>query len=86
VGTWILRVKQPNLPRSFTVKALPLVATLAVVSCLWLMLNLTAGTWVRFIVWMVVGVVIYFAYSRRSSVLGKRERGEESSVTSPAQT
>ena len=86
VGTWILRVKQPNLPRSFTVKALPVVATLAVISCLWLMLNLTAGTWVRFIVWMVIGVVIYLAYSRRNSVLGKRERGEESSVTSPSQS
>jgi len=82
VGTWILRVKQPDLPRSFKVKALPLVATLAVVSCIWLMLNLTAGTWVRFIVWMVVGIVVFFAYSRRASVLGKRERGEESSVRS----
>jgi APA family basic amino acid/polyamine antiporter len=81
VGTWVLRVKQPHLARTFTVKALPVVATLAVVSCLWLMLNLTAGTWIRFIVWMAVGVVIFFAYSRRSSVLGKRERGEEASVT-----
>jgi hypothetical protein len=35
---------------------------------------------------MAIGVVLFFAYSRRSSVLGKRERGEESSVTSPAQS
>jgi basic amino acid/polyamine antiporter, APA family len=47
------------------------------------MLNLTVETWIRFIVWMVLGVVIYFAYSRRNSVLGKRERGEERSVTNP---
>ena len=52
-------------------------------ACLWLMLNLTVETWIRFIVWMVLGVVIYFAYCRRNSVLGKRERGEESSVTNP---
>jgi basic amino acid/polyamine antiporter, APA family len=82
IGTWVLRSKQPNLQRSFTVKALPVVATLAVISCLWLMLNLSAETWLRFILWMVIGVVIYFAYSRRNSVLGRRERGEEASVTS----
>jgi len=83
VGTVYLRRNRPDLHRTFTVKALPLVATLAVLSCLWLMLNLTVETWIRFIVWMVLGVVIYFAYSRRNSVLGKRERGEESSVTNP---
>ena len=45
-------------------------------SCLWLMLNLTALTWVRFVVWMIAGVVIYFLYSRSHSVLGKRQHGE----------
>ena len=84
VGTWVLRKQQPDLPRSFVVKGLPIVATLAVVSCLWLMINLTVETWIRFIGWMVLGVIIYFAYSRRNSVLGKRERGEESSVDGPA--
>ncbi|MDD7963774.1 amino acid permease [Actinomycetospora lemnae] len=83
VGTVYLRRNRPDLPRGFTVKALPLVATLAVISCLWLMINLTVETWIRFIVWMVLGVVIYFAYSRRNSVLGKRERGEEASVSNP---
>jgi APA family basic amino acid/polyamine antiporter len=83
IGTWVLRVKQPHLTRTFTVKALPVVASLAVLTCVWLMINLTAGTWVRFIVWMALGVLIYFVYSRRNSVLGKRERGEESSVAHP---
>jgi basic amino acid/polyamine antiporter, APA family len=77
VGTVYLRRRRPDLPRSFTVKALPLVATLAVVSCVWLMLNLTAETWLRFIAWMVLGVVVYFLYSRSHSVLGRRERGEQ---------
>ncbi|GAA4837923.1 amino acid permease [Actinomycetospora corticicola] len=85
VGTWVLRKQQPDLPRSFVVKGLPIVATLAVISCLWLMINLTVETWIRFIGWMVLGVIIYFAYSRRNSVLGKRERGElpESTVSAP---
>jgi APA family basic amino acid/polyamine antiporter len=81
----VLRVKQPDLPRRFTVRALPVVATLAVITCLWLMINLTAGTWIRFIVWMVIGIVIYFAYSRSHSVLGRRERGEEHPAARPTQ-
>ena len=85
VGTVYLRRRRPDLPRSFTVKALPLVATLAVISCLWLMLNLTVETWIRFIVWMVLGVVIFFVYSRRNSVLGRRERGEETPSAPPTQ-
>ena len=42
------------------------------------MLNLTVLTWLRFFVWMVIGVVVYFAYSRRHSLLGKR-----TAVTAP---
>jgi basic amino acid/polyamine antiporter, APA family len=85
VGTWVLRKQQPDLPRSFVVKGLPIVATLAVISCLWLMINLTVETWLRFIGWMVLGVIIYFAYSKRNSVLGMRERGElpETTVNAP---
>jgi APA family basic amino acid/polyamine antiporter len=46
----------------------------AIVACVWLMLNLTGLTGIRFLIWMAVGVVIYFAYSRRHSVLASRER------------
>ena len=48
------------------------VPVLAILACLWLMLNLTALTWVRFLVWMALGVVVYFAYSRRHSLLGRK--------------
>lgn len=75
-GTWILRRKQPDLQRSFRTPALPVVATLAIVSCVWLMINLTVGTWLRFVGWMILGVVVYFLYSQRNSVLGRRQRGE----------
>ena len=76
VGTVYLRRRRPDLERGFTTPALPVVAVLAVISCLWLMLNLTVETWLRFIGWMLIGVVIYFSYSRSHSVLGRRMRGE----------
>ena len=49
-------------------RGLPIAAILA---CLWLMLNLTLLTWIRFVVWMLVGVVIYFVYGRSHSVVGR---------------
>jgi len=58
------------------VPLVPLVPILAILACLWLMLNLTALTWVRFLVWMALGVVVYFVYSRRHSVLGQRGHAE----------
>ena len=76
LGVIVLRRTRPDLPRGFRAPLVPVVPILAIVSCLWLMLNLTALTWVRFVVWMIAGVVIYFLYSRSHSVLGKRQRGE----------
>jgi APA family basic amino acid/polyamine antiporter len=52
------------------------VPVLAVLACLWLMVNLSVETWIRFIVWMALGVIIYFAYSRRHSMMERRSRGE----------
>lgn len=70
-GVMVLRRTRPDLPRSFRVPVLPVIGVLAIAACLWLMLNLTILTWLRFFVWMVVGVVVYFAYGRRNSLLGK---------------
>jgi APA family basic amino acid/polyamine antiporter len=70
-GVLVLRKTRPDLPRGFRVPLVPLVPILAILACLWLMLNLTALTWVRFLAWMALGVVVYFIYSRRNSVLGK---------------
>ena len=41
--------------------------------CLYLMLNLKGETWIRFLVWMAIGLVVYFAYGRRHSRLGQAE-------------
>jgi APA family basic amino acid/polyamine antiporter len=70
VAVVVLRRTRPDLPRAFRVPLVPVVAGLAVFLCLYLMLNLTGDTWIRFLVWMALGVVVYFVYGRRHSRLG----------------
>ncbi|WP_243792189.1 amino acid permease [Saccharopolyspora gloriosae] len=73
-GVIILRRSRPDLPRGFRAPLVPLIPILAIIACVWLMLNLTALTWVRFIVWMIAGVVVYFLYGRGHSRLGQQQR------------
>jgi APA family basic amino acid/polyamine antiporter len=68
-GVWILRVRSPELPRAFKTPLVPLVPILGIVSCLALMAALPGDTWVRLIVWLALGMVIYFLYSRKHSKL-----------------
>ncbi|RKT85450.1 basic amino acid/polyamine antiporter, APA family [Saccharopolyspora antimicrobica] len=72
LGVIVLRRTRPDLPRGFRAPLVPLVPILAIIACIWLMLNLTALTWVRFLIWMAAGVVIYFLYGRNHSRLGQR--------------
>ncbi|MCH5642233.1 amino acid permease [Gordonia sp. ABSL49_1] len=76
IGVMVLRRTRPDLERGFRVPGGPVIPVLAVIACIWLMLNLSALTWIRFLVWMVLGVAVYFLYSQRHSMVGKRERGE----------
>jgi basic amino acid/polyamine antiporter, APA family len=71
IGVVILRRTRPDLPRSFRVPIAPVVATLSVLLCLYLMLNLTGDTWIRFAIWMALGFVVYFAYGRRNARLNR---------------
>jgi len=71
-GVIVLRRTRTDLDRGFRVPWVPAVPIAAILACLWLMLNLTLLTWIRFVVWMLVGVVIYFTYGRRHSVLARR--------------
>ncbi len=76
IGVVILRRKQPARRRSFKVPFSPVTPAISVVSCLALMLGLPLETWIRFVVWLAIGLVIYAGYSRKRSPLyqGERER------------
>lgn len=63
----VLRRKRPDLNRSFTVPLSPMLPVVAALACLYLALNLDVLTWIRFAVWLAVGLVIYFAYGRKHS-------------------
>ncbi|WP_347350534.1 amino acid permease [Intrasporangium sp.] len=65
----ILRKRRPDLKRSFKVPGSPVVPWLSALLCFYLILNLSIETWLRFLVWMLIGFGIYFAYSRSHSRL-----------------
>lgn len=71
VGVLILRRREPDRVRPFRCPWVPWVPLLAVVSCLYLMAELPWVTWVRFVVWLVIGLVVYFAYGMRRSRLAR---------------
>jgi len=74
-GVIVLRRTRPDLERGFRAPGVPWLPIAAIAACVWLMLNLTALTWLRFLIWMALGVVVYFAYGRRHSVLASRLDG-----------
>jgi APA family basic amino acid/polyamine antiporter len=69
IGVIVLRRTRPDLPRAFRCPGVPFVPALSVLASLYLMLNLPAATWVRFLIWMVIGLVVYFLYAARKSRL-----------------
>ncbi|MHA7649107.1 APC family permease [Mycobacterium sp. ML4] len=75
-GVIVLRKTRPDLPRGFRAPWVPLLPVASVCACLWLMLNLTALTWLRFAVWLLAGIAIYVGYGRRHSVQARRERDD----------
>lgn len=75
IGVVVLRRTRPDLQRSFRVPLVGVVASLSVLACLYLMLNLSLETWIRFLLWMALGYAVYFLYARKHSVLaGHPER------------
>jgi APA family basic amino acid/polyamine antiporter len=69
VGIVVLRRTRPDLPRPFKVPLSPVVPILSALASLYLMWGLPFDTWLRLVVWMVIGVVIYFAYGAKHSRL-----------------
>ncbi|GHF29188.1 amino acid transporter [Streptomyces mashuensis] len=65
----VLRYRRPDLPRSFRCPGVPVVPGIGVAASIWLITYLAWQTWVRFAVWFVIGLAVYFAYSYRHSEL-----------------
>ncbi len=72
-GIIMLRYKSPNLARPFRTPLVPLVPILGILICGYMMTSLPWATWERLIVWMAIGLVIYFTYSRSHSKLARAE-------------
>ena len=69
VGVIVLRRTRPDLDRGFHVPGVPVVPIIGALLCFYLMKELTVETWLRFVGWLVIGLVIYFLYGRRHSRL-----------------
>ncbi|HEX9927770.1 MAG TPA: amino acid permease [Pyrinomonadaceae bacterium] len=69
IGILVLRKTKPDLPRPFKVPAVWIVAPLSAITSILLMASLPLDTWLRLIIWMVLGVVIYFVYGNKHSKL-----------------
>ncbi|HEY4734949.1 MAG: amino acid permease [Gemmatimonadaceae bacterium] len=72
-GVIVLRYRQPNLARPFRTPLVPLVPILGILICGYMMYSLPGPTWERLIVWMVLGLIVYFTYSRSHSKLARAE-------------
>lgn len=69
VAVIVMRKTQPNLPRAFRCPGVPYIPIMAIISCGVLIFNLGGQTFVRFIIWLVIGLAVYFLYSRKNSLL-----------------
>ncbi len=67
IGVIVLRYKDPTRRRGFRVPFGPVIPVLSIIFCVLLMAGLPAITWVRFFVWLAIGLVVYFFYSRKRS-------------------
>jgi len=72
-AVWILRIKRPELERPFRTPLVPLVPILGILVSLGLMAGLNGVTWLRLIVWLIIGLVIYFTYSVKHSLVRNPE-------------
>jgi len=71
IGVIVLRKTMPNVERKFRCPWVPLVPILTILACVYLMVSLPVATWIRFVIWLVIGLFIYLMYGRRHSELQK---------------
>ncbi|WP_422658660.1 amino acid permease [Paenibacillus sp. EC2-1] len=76
LGIIVLRKTHPDLKRTFRVPFVPWLPLIAAISCVYLLTTLQTITWIGFIIWLLIGVIIYAAYGYRNSRLGKNELGD----------
>ena len=70
----VLRVKRPDMQRPFRAPLSPVLPVVSGICCVLLMSNLAVETWLRFLVWLVLGLILYFAYSRTHARLADPAR------------
>jgi APA family basic amino acid/polyamine antiporter len=75
-AVWIMRQTNPDVPRPFRCPFVPVVPALGICACLLLMFSLPFANWWRLLIWLAIGLCIYFFYGRHHSILGKELRGE----------
>ena len=80
-GVWILRVRRPELHRPFKTPLVPLVPILGIVVSGLMMVSLPFSTWLRLIIWLVIGMVIYFGYGRHHSRVQAAVAGQKAKLT-----
>jgi len=73
-GVIVLRYKQPELHRPFKTPFSPIIPILGMAFCLYLMFSLPLITWIRFGVWLAIGLIVYFTYSRHHSLLAVQDK------------
>jgi APA family basic amino acid/polyamine antiporter len=69
----ILRKKRPDLHRAFRCPGVPVIPALAIIFCITLMTFLSWHTWVAFVIWLLIGLVVYFGYARSRSLLNGKQ-------------
>jgi len=79
-GVLILRYRDPDRPRAFRAPGGPLAPVVTILTCLLLMAGLPITNWIRFVVWLIIGLVVYYFYGRRHSELAAENSGAPSAT------
>ncbi|HWC18072.1 MAG TPA: amino acid permease [Terriglobales bacterium] len=80
-GVWVLRRRGTEVKRAFVTPWVPFTPIMGILISLYMMYSLQTATWIRLVVWLVIGLIIYFAYSRHNS---KVQQGHPEAVLQPA--
>jgi APA family basic amino acid/polyamine antiporter len=75
-GVWVLRRRRPDMPRPFKTPWVPFTPICGMLAAFYLMSSLPGDTWIRLIVWLAIGMVIYFTYSTKHSKVQASQAAE----------